>query len=461
MHPLKFSYDELGEKALERLNVIAASSSRDYSSKDKTLTDAESENSTFYSSSNSPTSIPPSSGGKLPLQHDLYVLLQTYHATDSVLSELWYEVHTIPYWVDWQQIDRGQEVFYRYGGPALTGLAYQSLLGGMGANRVVETLSRTGGFSVKAARRRLYETTQYILECTKSLGSIQPGGAGMASSVRVRLLHAAVRQRIMKLASQRPSYYSVKDYGIPINDLDSIATIGTFSATLVWLSFPRQGIFLRQQEIEDYIALWRLVAHYTGTPTSYFSSPEKARAIMESLLVHEISPTSTSRILASNILTALENQPPTYSSRGFLVANARWLNGNELCDELSLGHASSYYWALVAGQCIFFCVLCYTHRTFSFLDRRKIATVRRIFWNIIVQHENGLGGQPSFFEFKYVPQFDTSTYKGVPEEPSRYMAQYEKRNLKVLFVAIGVTVLGVWITVFLTTSMWKALWSLG
>jgi len=51
---------------------------------------------------------------------------------------------------------------------------------------------------------------------------MKPGGVGQASSIRVRLLHAAVRRRIMKLANERPEYYSVEKFGIPINDLDSM-----------------------------------------------------------------------------------------------------------------------------------------------------------------------------------------------------------------------------------------------
>ena len=88
---------------------------------------------------------------------------------DELLQRFWEEVNAVPDWVDWEQIERGQDVFYRYGGACLTGLAYQSLLGGMGAARVVETLARTGGFSTKVARGRLFETTQHILQCTKSL----------------------------------------------------------------------------------------------------------------------------------------------------------------------------------------------------------------------------------------------------------------------------------------------------
>lgn len=251
-------------------------------------------------------------------------------------------------------------------------LGYQSLLGGMGANRVVEVLSRTGGFSVKVARHRMYETTQHILQVTNSLDSIKPGGPGHSSSVRVRLLHAAVRRRIMKLAKERPEYYNVERLGIPINNLDSIATIGTFSATLIWLGFPRQGIWLRKQEIDDYIALWRLVAHYVGTPTDYFETPEKAKCMMESLLVSEIEPTETSKVLANNIILSLQEQPPTYASREFLNASVRWLNGNELADALGIGRPGLYYWALMAGQCIFFCCICYTYRSIPYLDRRKI-----------------------------------------------------------------------------------------
>lgn len=242
----------------------------------------------------------------------------------------------------------------------------------MGAARVVEVLSRTGGFSTKVARHRLYETTQHVLQVTRSLDSIKPGGAGHASSIRVRLLHAAVRRRILKLAHERPSYYNIEEFGVPINDLDSIATIGTFSATLIWIGFPRQGIFLRQQEILDYLALWRLVAYYVGTPPEHFETPERARTIMESLMMSEIRPTETSKVLANNIILSLQGQAPVYASKDFLVANARWLNGSALADGLGLDRPTLYSWMLVAGQCIFFMFICYTYRSIPYLDQRKI-----------------------------------------------------------------------------------------
>ena len=296
-HDLKYSWDTLADEALSRLNELYVHPLGSFVPKPE-------------GNSLAPTGVPSHTTSTRGAKRDLYCLLRDNSERDSVLSELWRQVNVVPDWVDWSQISRGQEVFYRYGGPALTGLAFQSLLGGLGAARVVETLSRTGGFSTGVARRRLFETTQHILQCTRSLASIQPGGEGFASSIRVRLLHAAVRSRILRLTKVREGYYNVEKLGVPINDLDCIATIGTFSASLIWLALPRQGIFIKQSETRDFMALFRYIAYLTGTPDRYFATPERARLTMESLLLTEIKPTATSRILANNVLESLAHQPP-------------------------------------------------------------------------------------------------------------------------------------------------------
>ncbi|ESZ96025.1 hypothetical protein SBOR_3598 [Sclerotinia borealis F-4128] len=427
MHPMKFSYDVLAEECLNRLDNISPPISGELPRNHNRF--------------------PNKSEGEEKPKRDLYALLRDHSSEDEKLGKLWEEVNTIPDWVDWDQIGRGQDVFYRYGGAALTGLAYQSLLGGMGAARVTEVLARTGGFSTKVARRRMFETTQLILQVTQSIEAIKPGGTGHIASIKVRLLHAAVRRRILALAKEKPSYYSVEEYGIPINDLDSIATVGTFSATLIWLAFPRQGIFLRSQEITDYIALWRLIAHYLGTPTSYFSTPTSAKSIMESILLTEIHPSSTSQILANNIILSLQNQPPTYASRDFLVANARWLNGSALSDALGLDTPSLYYSALVAGQCIFFMAISYLYRSIPYLDRKQINTLKRIFPLVIQNREYGLARETDF-ALQYMPELDTKTELGNCRVGVRSKeGGIEGRNLRALILAgvgLGMGSWGLW-----------------
>ncbi|KAL8874512.1 MAG: hypothetical protein Q9174_000150 [Haloplaca sp. 1 TL-2023] len=114
---MKMSYDTLGEKVLDRLNTLypLESSAQDFFKPPKKL----------------PAGKRTHSADSKPVKRDLYVLLRDHALEDEVLERFWTDVNKVPPWVCWNQIERGQQVFYRYGGPALTGLAFQSLLGGM------------------------------------------------------------------------------------------------------------------------------------------------------------------------------------------------------------------------------------------------------------------------------------------------------------------------------------------
>jgi mpaB/rubber oxygenase-like protein len=435
LRPLKYSYDTLADATLERLQQIKASQ----------------QNGNFTSNGTAADPKPSPAKRSEPNGHhvhsDLFTLLHTHHSTDPILSKFWAEVTTVPPWVSWAQLARGQDVFYRYGGANLTGLAFLSLLGGLGAWRVVEVLSRTGGFATNVARRRLYETTQHILQVTRTLEGIKPGGEGWMASVRVRLLHAQVRQRILKLAETDPGYYNVEEWGVPANDFDSIATIATFSSTLLWQALPRQGLFLSTQEKEDYLALWRYVGYLLGTPTEgFFDSVGAAQRTLENLILHEIQPSETSRVLAHNMLQALSRVPPLYSSEEMIAAMARWMNGTDLCDTLGIPRPGLYYYALMVGQCLFFMWSCYLARVWPWWDRRKQRLMRRAFWVMIVESKTGLGGKEARFEFKWVPRLGKVTGRQLREEKSVAIGGIERRNLKTTAFAGTMLLLILWMT---------------
>lgn len=394
-------------------------------------------------------------------KRDLYILLRDNHKANEKLQQLWDEVETIPEWVDWDQVARGQDVLYRYGAATFAGLTYQSLLGGTASSRVTEVLSKTGGFSINTVWRRLLETTQFILECTNDIASIKPGGDGFAACLRVRLLHATVRRRILQIASSHPNYYSVEKNGVPINDLDCIGTIAVFSATIIWQALPRQGIFLRKQEISDYLAVWRLVAYYMGTPTEAFRSPAKAKAMMESLYLYEYTPSASSRLHARNIIRAVENTPPAHASRSYLEASARWLNGDPLADALGLGRPGFYFKALIAGQCLVYMATSYTCRSIPVLDRLQINSFRKIFWSVVRSPESGLGSL-TLFEFKYIPKYGVqSEDKGDFQEGKSKVIWTADRKSLISFCLVGfICLLGVW-TVGLVGSWAKAGFFLG
>ncbi|KAL5338636.1 hypothetical protein BJX70DRAFT_408632 [Aspergillus crustosus] len=346
-----------------------------------------------------------------PSKRDRYALLRDNHASDPKLQELWTQINTVPEWVDWEQISRGQDIFWRYLIPITNALTFVSLLGGMGAIRVGETLSRTGGFGAKVVRRRLLETVQHTVQVNNSPAAMKPGGEGHLASVRVRLLHSAVRRKILALVQQDPSYYDLNRYGLPINDLDSFATINTFSSTVIWLGLPRQGIFLTPQEQDDYIALWRLVAWYMGAPDEPFSSAPKAKIVSESLLVNEFEPTDTGRILARNIAIGLENTAPIYASLEYMDALTRLLNGDMLSDELHIPKTGVYYRVLMWGYCFWVRVQAMTLPLVPVVDRYIIESRKKVFWTHLMDEKDGLGKE-TVFDFKYIPSLKGKTRLG-------------------------------------------------
>ncbi|KAK8039255.1 tat pathway signal sequence [Apiospora rasikravindrae] len=399
-HPLIYTYDKVGADALDSLDEIVPPVSLGFARKD-------------IEETYEPKETEPQEKKR---HRDLFKLVKEHGNSDEKLRKLWTEVNTVPEWVDWEQIERGQNVFWRYGGPSVTTLMFLSLLGGMGARRPVETLTRTGGFGANVVNRRLLETTQHTLGVHDGLEAIKPGGHGWESSVRVRLLHASVRKRIVQLAREQSGYYDVAAHGVPVNDLDCIGTINTFSATILWLGLPRQGICPRTQEIVDYLALWRWVAYLMGTPHDWLATPASAKAMMESLLVSEIAPSPKSSVLANNIITGFEGLGPTYASRGFMEAETYWLNGRQLAGELNIPRPSLYHTALVAGQCLFFMIMSYLCRSIPALDARHIKLARRGLYELLVHNKSKGGlGYKSKFAFKWIPDLvNVETPQGAP-----------------------------------------------
>jgi hypothetical protein len=134
------------------------------------------------------------------------------------------------------------------------------------------------------------------------------------------------------------------------------------------------------------------------------------------------------------------------------------MNGNELCDELGLGRPSAWYWALMAGQCLFFMGVCYFYRSFESLDRRKVKGLRRIFWAFIVEGKSGLAGETSTFEMKWVPDVGVGTEKGEDEEVRHNERGVESRSARTLLIVAAGLGLGGWISLKVAGRVLGMIW---
>lgn len=96
LRPQMFTYDRLVDDCLERLEELAPP---------KQPVHPES-------------TVPVEGAPKLP-KRDLFTLVKHHAKDDPKIAQLWEEINTVPDWVDWDQVKRGQEVFFRYGMPML------------------------------------------------------------------------------------------------------------------------------------------------------------------------------------------------------------------------------------------------------------------------------------------------------------------------------------------------------
>lgn len=102
-------------------------------------------------------------------------LVEAYHAATldgtipPPLLPLHTAVHTVPAWVDWQLVAAGQAVFWRYWLPVLQALFHCSLVGGFGAPQITAVLLSTGYLSGSAVKRRLAETTHFVVGLMQGL----------------------------------------------------------------------------------------------------------------------------------------------------------------------------------------------------------------------------------------------------------------------------------------------------
>ncbi|KAJ5760956.1 hypothetical protein N7520_008112 [Penicillium odoratum] len=303
----------------------------------------------------------------------MYAVLKEHHEEDSVLQRLWEELNSIPDWVDWTQIERGQEFFYRYLVPNLTGLALQGVLGGTATIAGgTEIFVRTGGFSLRVMPRRFLENFLWLSQVAMDLKSIQPGGAGHTSTVRVRLLHATVSRRILKLMNQNPTYFDEVEYRAPVNLRDVIHATAIFCCMPLFRQLPKIGIQPRPNETKDFLALFRYIAYVMATPNSYFDGVEQSKATMKSIMACEPEPTEASKSIGANFLTAVQDYPGINVSRSMTEIGCRTLSGDELTDKMGISRPDIFFCASFRGWCQLLVVVTSLQRCIPAFDRMMI-----------------------------------------------------------------------------------------
>ena len=167
--------------------------------------------------------------------------------------------------IDHARIHRGSAVFLRHALPSALILLAKSLPAGYSAPNLAVVLSLSDNLN-----RNPYKRLMGVLQLLVNLSGkadFTPGGKGLITAQKLRLLHAGVRRLVPR---HLPEYR--EKYQVPSNLEDMLGTIMGFSL-LVIDGLEELGHTLPREEAEDFYYLWRVFAilmgiHPKGAPDS-------------------------------------------------------------------------------------------------------------------------------------------------------------------------------------------------
>lgn len=151
-----------------------------------------------------------------------------------------------------------ERLFAAFGPEILLGLGAYSLPMCYAVGRAAPVLLETARL-VHGTRRRVFETTQFVVDCFGP-GGLGPTGRGFRSAQKVRLMHAAVR-RLLLSDPLRPWDMGL---GVPINQMDLGYTLHTFDG-LVLDGLGKLGIEVAPEAADAWHACWFALGRVLGT----------------------------------------------------------------------------------------------------------------------------------------------------------------------------------------------------
>ncbi|GAA6058815.1 hypothetical protein JCM10212_001931 [Sporobolomyces blumeae] len=290
----------------------------------------------------------------------------------------------------------GQRVFWQYSGQIFVALMHFSLAGGFSSPKLASVMHETNYLTSQAKEatyKRLLETTLFVLDAMSdmTIGT----GRGWKSAMRVRLLHAQVRRRIVN-GKGRYNSYSVERDGIPINQADLLAVLGAFCVGPVW-SMKRNGTPMTRREIEAYQVAWRHVGYYLGIRPSllarYYGSTWETTESSFASLAYAIFPSGPAPADAFStpqykILSAVSARPPRGKPIGHHLELCRLCIGPKLAEQLSLPRGTWRDWCTVETERLMSLgMLTFGHlySTYGGARGQRWETRRRDFFRLIVE----------------------------------------------------------------------------
>lgn len=173
----------------------------------------------------------------------------------SRLREFLDESAVLPDWAEPDRMERGNDLLGRYQPYFLSTLLCSSLPMCYGCGDGAQVLYRSQRLTGRVYRR-LVDTSQFLVDVLGE-GGLRPGGHGVRTAQKIRLLHATMRYHVSRDSGWDSAW------GRPVNQEDLAGTLTSFSV-VVPRGLEQLGIDLPDGDRDDYFHIWRVIGHVLG-----------------------------------------------------------------------------------------------------------------------------------------------------------------------------------------------------
>ncbi|MBS2014559.1 MAG: DUF2236 domain-containing protein [Deltaproteobacteria bacterium] len=241
--------------------------------------------------------------GRVMLDQALSAGVASVANAPASLVALFEDVERDPEWLDRDLVERGAKVFRRYGTDMFK-FAGAITLQGYSESSVAKPLALTGGYAGSSARRRFLETAAFWIAVSEpgGLGRFAPG---LASALRVRVMHVFVRKRLLA----HPEW-NVDRWGVPISQGDALLTLmgGSF---IPGVALHAMGYRPSKEDIEAMMHFWRYVGHLMGVRPRFYPRSLREAAQLSFVTIMKGANTSgdDGRLLCQSYVNAFAPDP--------------------------------------------------------------------------------------------------------------------------------------------------------
>ncbi|MXY14606.1 MAG: DUF2236 domain-containing protein [Proteobacteria bacterium] len=247
-----------------------------------------------------------------------------------------------PSWLDYEAFYPAIQAFYTKANDILLALVTGVLIEGF-STLMSKPFGITGRMlqDTDVSIRQLKQVNRHLLEIFFPGGLLRKGD-GWKLSVRIRFIHALVRQ-LMKAADE----WDTKAWGTPISAAHMGFSTALFSHRLLEHS-TSVGANYNRDEKDSIFELWRYVGHLMGVPeTILYSNQQDARKLFKIGFLCEPAPDADAATISNALIQSiplvagLTDREEQDSMRDLAYRISRALVGSQLANQLKFPKGSS------------------------------------------------------------------------------------------------------------------------